>query len=85
METTKLQGGKTNILSHGSSHILAMDMGVGAYERRSYSLLSIRRLNFFMVILAIRCRGMCKNGPKIKGLGPRIQLQTSYAHGGGCI
>jgi hypothetical protein len=35
-----------------------MDMGVSAYERRSHSLHSIRRLNFFKVILAIRCRGM---------------------------
>src|SRR5436305_15041462 len=58
-ETTKLQGGKTDIMSHGCTHRNAMDMGPMANERAQQTTYSIRRLNFFKVILAIRCRGMC--------------------------
>src|SRR5438270_6949933 len=60
-------------------------MGVGAYERRLHSLHSTRRLNFFKVILAILCRGMCKNRPVFEGFGSGIQVQTCYGHGGWCM
>jgi hypothetical protein len=85
METTKLLGGETNILSHGSTHSNAMDMGLAANERGRQTTYSMRRMNFFTVILAIRCRGMCKNRPIFEVFGSRIQLQTCYGHGGWCI
>ena len=43
----KLQGGKTDIMSHRCTHRNAMDMGVGAYERGHPITYSGRRLNFF--------------------------------------
>jgi hypothetical protein len=74
----KLQGGKTDIMSHGSSHRHAMDMEPVVYDRRSHSLYSIRRLNFFMVILATWGRRMCQNRPKFKGFQPRNQPNLTY-------
>jgi hypothetical protein len=47
METTKLLAGETNILSHGSTHRNAMDMGLAANERARQIVYSIRRWNFF--------------------------------------
>jgi hypothetical protein len=85
METTKLLAGETNILSHGSTHSNAMDMGVAANERGRQTTYSIRRWNFSKVILGIWCGGMCKNRPKSEVFGPRIQVQTSYGHGSWCI
>jgi hypothetical protein len=57
METTKLLAGETNILSHGSTHSAAMDMGLVANERGRQTTYSIRRLYFLEVILGIWCRG----------------------------
>jgi hypothetical protein len=80
-ETTKLQSGKSRILSHGSTHRHAIDMRLTANERAHQTIYSIRRLNFFKVILAIRYKGMCKNRPIFQVFGSRIQLQTCYGHG----
>jgi hypothetical protein len=51
-ETTKLQGGKSRILSHGSTHGKAIDMGAAANERARQTMYSIRRWNFFTRLLA---------------------------------
>jgi hypothetical protein len=85
METTKLQGGKSRILSHGSTHSNAMDMGLGANERGRQTTYSIRTLYFLEVILATCGGRMCKNRPKMGLLQPQIQVQASYRHGGWCI
>jgi hypothetical protein len=85
METTKLLAGETNILSHGSTHSTAMDMGLAANERGRQTTYSIRTLYFLEVILGTWGGGMSKNRLKIKVLGPQIQVQTSYGHGGWCI
>ena len=68
------------IPSHGATHQLAMDMGVGAYSRRSHSICYIRRLTFFKVILASCCGEMCKNLAKIRHFWPRFQPQTRCRH-----
>jgi hypothetical protein len=57
METTKLLGGKTNILSHGSTHSNAIDMGPPANERGRQTTYTIRRLDYLEVILTTWCRG----------------------------
>ena len=57
METTKLLAGETNILSHGSTHRLAMDMGVLPNDRGHQTAYTVKRLNFFMVILACHHAG----------------------------
>jgi hypothetical protein len=51
-ETTKLQGGKSRILSHGSTQCNAMDMGVVPSERARQTTYTVKRLNFRVVILA---------------------------------
>jgi hypothetical protein len=65
--------------------MLAMDTGVGASERGRETAYSMRRLNFFKVILAIRCRGMCKNRPIFEVFGSRINTQTCYGHGSSTV
>ena len=84
-ETTKLVGGKSRIMSHGSMQRIARDMGVAANERTRQTTYSVKRLNFFKVILATWGGGMSKNWPIFEVLGPRSQVQTSYGHGGWCI
>jgi hypothetical protein len=85
METTKLLAGETNILSHGSIHSLAMDMGPAANERGRQTTSSLRRVNFFKVILVTCSRRMSKNRLKLGVLGSRNQVQTYYGHGSWCI
>jgi hypothetical protein len=45
METTKLLGGETNILGHGSTHSNARHMGPTANERGRQTTYSIRTLD----------------------------------------
>jgi hypothetical protein len=83
METTKLQGGKTDILSHRSTHSNSMDMEPAANERGRQTTYSIRRGDFSKVILATCSRGMSKNRPKLGIFGSRLNAQVSYGHGSG--
>ena len=55
-ETTKLQGGKSDIMSHEATHSHAGDMGPPAYERARQTTYTVKRLIFFIVILATLCR-----------------------------
>jgi hypothetical protein len=57
METTKLIAGETYIMSHGSTHRNAMDMGPAANERGCQTVYSIRRLDYLEVILTTWCGG----------------------------
>jgi hypothetical protein len=83
METTKLLAGETNILSHGSTHRPAMDMGLAANERGRQITYSIRTLCFSKVILVTYGGRMCKNRPKFEVFQPRIHTQQCYGHGTG--
>jgi hypothetical protein len=74
METTKLLGGETNILNHGSTQRNAMDMGVVANKRACQTAYTVKRLNFFKVILATWCRGQWGNRPIFEVLQPQNQL-----------
>ena len=76
-------GWEGDISSHGSTHRLAIDMGVGAYESCLHSLHSIRRTIFLKVILAIYGGRMCKNQPKFEVFQPWINTQGCYGHGTG--
>jgi hypothetical protein len=61
-----------------------MDMGVGAYSRRSDSLHCNRRLNFSRVILCTLCRRMCKNleNPRLTQCRTEIDVYLSLLCGG---
>ena len=85
METMKLQGGKPNILGHGSTHRNAMDMGPAANERGRQTTYSIRTLYYLEVILGTWGGGMSKNRRKGEVSGPRIHPQARYGHGGCCM
>jgi hypothetical protein len=88
-ETTKLQGGKSRILSHGSTHRPAMDMGPRANERACQTMYSIRWTIFFNGILAIWCRGLGISPHKFRDfwvwgnyMYPQVQPPAIYGHGG---
>ena len=80
METTKLLAGETNILSHGSTHGNAMDMGPVANERGRQITYSIRRLDYLEVILGTWGGGMSKNRPKMEDFQLQNHPQTCYRH-----
>ena len=80
-ETTKLQGGKSDIMSHGSTQRNAMDMGVVANERAGQIAYIVKRLNFFKVILGTWCRGKWGNQPILEVLGSRMNGETCYGYG----
>jgi hypothetical protein len=91
-ETTKLQGGKPAVGSHGSTHRLAMDMGPTANEKGGQTTYSIRWSIFFKGFLAIWCRGLGVSPHKFrdfwvwgKYMDPQIQTQTRYGHRGWSI
>jgi hypothetical protein len=81
METTKLLGGETDILSHGSTHRLAMDMGPTANERARHTAYTVKRLNIFKVSLATWCRGKWGNRPILGVFCSRINGEKCYGHG----
>ena len=56
-ETTKLQGGKSDIMSHDATHRQAMDMGPPAYERARQTAYTVKRLNFFNGFLVTLVQG----------------------------
>ena len=85
METTKLLAGETNIVSHESTQGNAMDMGPTANERGRQTAYTVKRLNFFMVILVILCRGNWGNRPIFEVFGSRINGETCYGHGSGTV
>jgi hypothetical protein len=68
-------------MSHGSTHRHAMDMGSMANERARQTAYTVKRLNFFEVILATLCRGKWGNRPILEGFGSRINGETCYGHG----
>jgi hypothetical protein len=53
----KLQGGKSDIMSHDATHSHARDMGPTAYERARQTAYTVKRLNFFKGFLVTFCRG----------------------------
>ena len=77
METTKLLGGKTNILSHGSTHSNAIDMGPPANERGRQTTYTIRRLDYLEVILTTWCRGEVVSPQLSQGSAPNHRISLS--------
>jgi hypothetical protein len=84
-ETTKLQGGKSDIMSHRSTQRHAMDMGPTANERACQTTYTVKRLDYFKRFLVTLCRVMCKNRPFLVGFGSRINAQTHYGHGSSTV
>ena len=68
--------GKTDIMSHGSTHRNAIDTGLLAYERGRQTTYTVRRLSCFNVILVTWCWGEVVSLPNYnKHYEPRIPAQ----------
>jgi hypothetical protein len=80
-ETTKLQGGKSHIMSHDATHSHARDMGPTAYERARQTAYTVKRLSFSNGFLVTFCRGNWGNRPIFLVFGSRINAQACYGHG----
>ena len=75
-ETTKLLAGKSHIMSHDATHSHARDMGPTAYERACQTAYTVKRLNFFMVILATFGRGNWGNRPIFEVFGSGLGVKN---------
>jgi hypothetical protein len=73
------------ICAHRSRYRRAMDMGPPANERGRQTTYTIRRLDYLEIILGTWCRKMSKNVENQTHLRPRIQIQTRYEDGSGCM